>query len=134
MVATEAQEEAQYRLRHDERIEGISILEKVVRNNSDEIEETDTRGTQEIGTAEAQGQEDLTWMYLDSDADPEDVDNWEVDMGLKQGYEYPENVRTEMRQQILEGQQLDHKREKPAIKEDEATKASVQLEELMTTV
>ncbi len=113
---------------------GLAILEKVVRDNSDEIEETDTRGTQEIGTAEAQGQEDLTWMYLDSDADPEDVDNWEVDMGLKQGYEYPENVRTEMRQQILEGQQLDHKREKPAIKEDEATKASVQLEELMTTV
>jgi len=38
----------------------LAILEKVVRDNSDEIEETDTCRTQKIGTAEAQGQEDLT--------------------------------------------------------------------------
>jgi len=38
----------------------LAILEKVVRDNSDEIEETNTHRTQEIGTAEAQGQEDLT--------------------------------------------------------------------------
>jgi len=30
-------------------------------------------------------------MYLDLDADLEDVDNWEVDMGLKQSYEHPKN-------------------------------------------
>lgn len=45
---------------------GLAILEK------DEIEETDTRETQEEeGTAEAYDWDnDPTWMYLDSDADP----------------------------------------------------------------
>jgi len=113
---------------------GLAILEKVVRDNSDEIEETDTRGTQEIGTAEAQGQEDLTWMYLDSDADPEDVDNWEVDMGLKQGYEHPENRRLKRRESLLEEQQQTLQEEVTASKRHEAETAAVQLEELMTTV
>jgi hypothetical protein len=113
---------------------GLAILEKVVRDNSDEIEETDTRGTQDIGTAEAQGQEDLTWMYLDSDADPEDVDNWEVDMGLKQGYEHPENRRLERRERLLEEQQQTLQEEVTASKRHEAETAAVQLEELMTTV
>jgi len=113
---------------------GLAILEKVVRDNSDEIEETDTRGTQEIDTAEAQGQEDLTWMYLDSDADPEDVDNWEVDMGLKQGYEHPENRRLERRESLLEEQQQTLQEEVTASKRHEAETAAVQLEGLMTTV
>jgi len=113
---------------------GLAILEKVVRDNSDEIEETDTRGTQEIGTAEAQGQEDLTWMYLDSDADPEDVDNWEVDMGLKQGYEHPKNRRLERRKSLLEEQQQTLQEEVTASKRHEVETAAVQLEGLMTTV
>jgi len=113
---------------------GLAILEKVVRDNSDEIEETDTRGTQEIGTAEAQGQEDLTWMYLDSDADPGDVDNWEVDMGLKQGYEHPENRRLERRESLLEEQQQTLQEEVTASKRHEAETAAVQLEGLVTTV
>jgi len=113
---------------------GLAILEKVVRDNSDEIEETDTHRTQEIGTAEAQGQEDLTWMYLDSDADPEDVDNWEVDMGLKQGYEHPENRRLERRESLLEEQQQTLQEEVTASKRHEVKTAAVQLEELTTTV
>ncbi len=113
---------------------GLAILEKVVRDDMNEIEETDTRGTQEEGTAEAQDLEDLTWMYLDSDADPEDVDNWEIDMGLKQGYEHPENRRLERRKRLLEEQQQTLQEEVTAIKRHEAETAAVQLEELMTTV
>jgi len=56
-------------------LKGLAILEKVVRDDMNEIEETDTHRTQEEGTAEVKDLEDLTWMYLDLDADPEDVDN-----------------------------------------------------------
>jgi len=35
------------------KLKRLVILEKVVRNNSDEIEETDTHRTQKIDTAEA---------------------------------------------------------------------------------
>jgi len=41
------------------KLKKLIILEKVVRDNSDEIEETDTHRIQKIGTAEAQEQEDL---------------------------------------------------------------------------
>jgi len=37
----------------------LAILEKVVRDNSDEIKEINTCRIQKIGTAEAQRQEDL---------------------------------------------------------------------------
>jgi len=37
----------------------LAILEKVVRDNSDKIEETDTCRTQKINIIEAQEQEDL---------------------------------------------------------------------------
>lgn len=102
---------------------GLAILEK------DEIEETDTRGTQEKeGTAEAYDwNDDLTLTYLDSDADPEDVDYWEADMGLKNQYEHPENVHTEMRRQVLEGRRLDLEREITAVEKErsEAGKTSL---------
>jgi hypothetical protein len=60
------------------RPKGLAILKKA------EIEETDTRGTQV-----EEDYSDSTWIALDSDADPEDVDDWEVDMGLKTRYEHP---------------------------------------------
>jgi hypothetical protein len=82
------------------RPKGLAILKKA------EIEETDTRGTQV-----EEDYSDSTWIALDSDADPEDVDDWEVDMGLKTRYEHPENQRREMRQQLLERQQEELKKE-----------------------
>jgi len=115
-------------------LKGLAILEKVVRDNSDEIEETDTHRTQEGDTAEAQDLEDLTWMYLDLDADPEDVDNWEVDMGLKQGYEHLKNWCLEWCENLLEEQQQTLQEEVTASKWHEVKTAAVQLEGLVTTV
>ncbi len=115
-------------------LKGLAILEKVVRDDMNKIEETDTHGTQKEGTAEAQDLEDLTWMYLDLDADPEDVDNWEINMGLKQGYEHPENRCLEWCEHLLEEQQQTLQEEVTTIKQHEVETAAVQLEELMTTV
>ncbi len=34
---------------------------------------------------------DSIWMYLNSDVNSENVNNWEIDMRLKKGSEYSEN-------------------------------------------
>jgi len=67
-------------------------------------------------------------MYLDSDADPEDVDSWEIDMGLKKGPEYPEEQRQTMNEWLLKKRQ--HKLEKEVdvlTKQREETKEVKQL-------
>jgi len=108
------------------RPKGLAILEKA------EIEETDTRGTQV-----EEDYSDSTWTALDSDADPEDVDDWEVDMGLKTRYEHPENQRREMRQQLLERQQEELKKGVDDLKkqqETEEARACLELDKLMRDV
>ncbi len=67
-------------------LKGLAILKKA------KIEETDTH--------ETQVEEDYSnsiWIALNLNADSEDVNSWEVDMGLKMRYEHPENQRWEMR-------------------------------------
>ncbi len=49
-------------------------------------------------------------MALNSDANSEDVNNWEVDMKLKTKYEHPENQHWETRQQLLKRQQKELKK------------------------
>ncbi len=75
-------------------LKGLAILKKA------EIKETDTHKTQV-----KEDYSDSTWTALNLNVNSEDVDNWEVDMGLKTRYEHPENQRWEMRQQLLERQQ-----------------------------
>ncbi len=77
----------------------LAILKKA------EIKETDTHGTQV-----EEDYSDSTWIALDLNANSKDVDNWEVNMRLKTRYEHPKNQRWEMRQQLLEKQQEEHKK------------------------
>lgn len=107
---------------------GLAILEKAVRDNLNEIEETDTCGTQDEDNLS-----DHAWMYLNLDADPDEVDQWEVDMGLKTQLEYPENA-------IVQQEKLHHERTKGCERQTETAtiqefgRTSEQLEELMATV
>jgi hypothetical protein len=82
------------------RLKGLAILKKA------EIKETDTHGTQV-----EEDYSDSTWIALNLNANSKDVNNWEVDMRLKTRYEHPENQRWEMRQQLLERQQKELKKE-----------------------
>lgn len=94
-----------------------------------EIEETDTRGTQV--------EDDMpTWEYLDSDADPEDVDQWEYDMGLKDQYEHPTNRRREMRKDQLRRKKrgLEEILQDHQEKAEEEAQACSQLSKLMRGV
>jgi len=72
------------------------------------------------------------------DADPEDVNNWEVNMGLKMRYEHPENQRRKMRQQLLERQQEELKKGVNDLKkqqeETKEAKACLELDKLMKEV
>jgi len=108
-------------------LKGLAILEKA------EIEGIDT--------CETQVEEDYNnsiWIVLNSDADPEDVDDWEVDMGLKMRYEHSENQRWEMRQQLLKKQQEELEKRvddlKKQQKETEEVKACLELNKLMKDV
>jgi len=104
----------------------LAILEKA------EIKETDTHGTQV-----EEDYSDSTWIALDLNANPEDVDDWEVDMGLKTRYEHPENQRQEMRQQLLERQQKELKKRVNDLKkqqETEEARACLELNKLMRDV
>jgi len=109
------------------RPKGLTILKKV------EIKETDTHKTQV-----EEDYSDSTWTALNSDADSEDVDNWEVDMGLKMRYEHPENQHWEMRQQLLERQQKELEKRVDDLKkqqeETERAKACLELDKLMKDV
>jgi len=106
---------------------GLAILKKV------EIKETDTHGTQV-----EEDYSNSTWIALNSDADSKDVNNWEVDMRLKTRYEYSENQRQEMRQQLLERQQKElEKRVNDLKKQQEEmkrAKACLKLNKLMKDV
>ncbi len=105
----------------------LAILEKA------EIKETDTHGTQV-----EEDYSDSIWIVLNSDVNPEDVNDWEVDMRLKIRYEHPENQRWEMRQQLLKRQQKELKKEvddlKKQQKETEEVKACLELDKLMKDV
>jgi len=97
---------------------GLAILEKV------EIEETDTHNAQV-----EEDYSDSAWMYLDLDADSEDVNNWKVDMGLKKDHEYPEKQRQTMSEWLLEEQR--HRLEKEV---DVLTKQKEKTEEVKQLV
>jgi len=104
----------------------LAILEKA------EIKETDTHGTQV-----EEDYSDSTWIALNSDTDSKNVDNWEVNMGLKMRYEHSENQRWEMRQQLLERQQKELKKRVDDLKKQQETKearACLELNKLMRDV
>jgi len=105
----------------------LAILKKA------EIKETNTHRTQV-----EEDYSDSTWIVLNLNANPEDVNNWEVDMRLKTRHEYPENQRQEMRQQLLERQQKElEKRVNDLKKQQEETKrakACLELNKLMKDV
>ena len=54
-----------------------------------EIEETDTWETQD---------NDSAWMYINSDDDPEDIDDWEVEMEVKRHHTHPKNLKRERKE------------------------------------
>jgi len=95
----------------------------------------------EINTHRTQVEEDYsdsTWIALNSDADSEDVNNWEVDMRLKMKYEHPENQRWEMCQQLLERQQKELKKRVNDLKKQQEemkeAEACLKLNKLMKDV
>jgi len=105
----------------------LAILKKA------KIKETDTCETQV-----KEDYSDSTWTVLNLNADPEDVDNWEVNMRLKTRYEHSENQRWEMRQQLLERQQKELEKKVDDLKkqQEETTraKACLKLNKLMKDV
>jgi len=109
------------------RLKGLAILKKA------KIKETDTHGTQI-----EEDYSDSTWIALNLDANSEDVNNWEVNMGLKTRHEYPENQRWEMRQQLLERQQKELKKGVDDLKkqqeETKRARACLELDKLMKDV
>jgi uncharacterized protein YwgA len=61
----------------------------------------------EINTHETQTEEDYSdsvWMHLNLNVNQEDIDEWEVNMKLKNQYEHSENQCQEMHQWLLEEQ------------------------------
>ncbi len=108
------------------RPKGLAILKKA------EIKETNTHGTQV-----EEDYSDSTWIALNLDADSKDVNNWEVDMGLKTRYEHSKNQRWEMRQQLLERQQKELKKRVNDLKKQQETKearACLKLDKLMKDI
>jgi len=106
---------------------GLAILKKA------KIKETNTHGTQV-----EEDYSDSTWTALNLNTDSEDVNNWEVDMGLKTRHEHPENQRWETRQQLLERQQKELKKGVDDLKkqqeETKEAKACLELDKLMKEV
>ncbi len=76
----------------------LAILEKVVRNNMNEIKETDICKTQKEDTVETEDLKDLIWMYLNLNVNSENINNWKVNMKFKNQYEHLKNKCTEMQQ------------------------------------
>ena len=79
----------------------LNTLEKSVTldmSTEDGIEETDTQRTQV---------NDNAWMYVNSDDNSEDIDNWEVEMGAKKHHTHSRNLERERKEH--------HKREWNAI-------------------
>lgn len=87
-------------------------LETIIREENLDAIEIDTKEVEEIDTREAQKQENNTWMYLDFDADSEDIDAWEVDMKMKNRYSHLENQQREAKEERLAEQKkiLEEKR------------------------
>jgi len=108
-------------------LKGLAILKKA------EIKETDTHKTQV-----EENYSDSTWTALNSDADSEDVNNWEVNMRLKMRYEHPKNQCWKMRQQLLERQQKELKKKVNDLKkqqeETKKARACLKLNKLMKDV
>ncbi len=95
----------------------------------------------EINTYETQIEEnysDSIWTALNLNADPKDVDNWEVNMRLKMRYEHPENQHWEMCQQLLERQQKELKKRVDDLKKQQEemkeAKTCLELDKLMKDV
>jgi len=105
----------------------LAILKKV------EIKETDTHRTQI-----EEDYSDSIWIVLNLNADSKDVNNWEVDMRLKTRYEYSENQRQEMCQQLLKEQQKELKKKvndlKKQQKETKKARTCLELNKLMKDV
>jgi len=73
-------------------------------------------------------------MYLNLNTDLKNVDNWEVNMRLKQSYEHLKNWHLEWCKSLLEKQQQTLQEEVTVNKQHKVKTAIVQLEELMMTV
>jgi len=73
-------------------VKELAILEK------EEIEETNTHETQ------IEDYSNSIWIVLDLNADQENIDNWEVDMELKDQYEHSENQCRVLCEHLLEEQ------------------------------
>ncbi len=105
----------------------LAILKKA------KIKETDTHRTQV-----EEDYSDSTWTALNLNADSEDVNNWEVNIGLKIRYEHSKNQRQEMRQQLLKRQQKELKKRVDDLKkqqeETKEAKACLKLDKLMKDV
>ncbi len=105
----------------------LTILKKV------KIKETNTHGTQV-----EEDYSNSTWIALNLNTNSKNVNNWEVDMRLKMRYEYPENQRRKMRQQLLKRQQKElEKRVNDLKKQQEEmkrAKACLKLNKLMKDV
>jgi len=108
-------------------LKGLAILKKA------EIEEIDTHRTQV-----EEDYSNSTWIALNLNADSEDVNDWEVDMGLKTRYEHLKNQRWEMHQQLLERQQKELKKKVNDLKKQQEemkeAKACLKLDKLMRDV
>ena len=79
----------------------LNTLEKSVTSDMSteaEIEETDTWETQD---------NDSAWMYINSDDDSENIDDWKVEMGVKRHHTHSKNLERERKKH--------HKREWNAI-------------------
>jgi len=105
----------------------LAILKKA------EIKEIDTHRTQV-----EEDYSDSIWIALNLNANPKDVNDWEVDMRLKMRYEHPENQRWETRQQLLKRQQKELKKRvndlKKQHKETKEARACLELDKLMKDV
>jgi len=108
-------------------LKGLAILKKA------EIKETNTHKTQV-----EEDYSDSIWIALNLNADSKDVNNWKVDMRLKTRYEYPENQRWKMRQQLLKRQQKELKKRVDDLKKQQEemkrAKACLKLDKLMKDV
>ena len=70
-------------------VKELNTLEKSVTSDMStkgEIEETDNWEIQA---------NDNAWMYVNSDDNPEDIDDWEVEMGVKRHHTHPRNLEKE---------------------------------------
>jgi len=79
-------------------VKELAILEK------EKIEKTDTHETQ------IEDYSDSIWIVLNLNADQEDIDNWKVNMRLKNQYKHSDNQCRVLHKHLLEEWQAKLKR------------------------